>query len=81
MRYLLLAFSLAFVACGSSSDDSSDKSTNDTVGAEIAEDFNKTMDKAEDVEQKLLDSKSNIDAALKNAEGAVEEDEDGVKGE
>ncbi len=80
MRYLLLAISLTFVACGGSSDDSSEESKNDTVGAEIAEDFNRSMDRAKDVEQKLLDSKTNIDEALKNAEGAVEEDEDGVKG-
>lgn len=74
MKYFLLAASLLLVACGGSSgDDSSDKESNDTVGAEIAEDYNRQMDKARDVERQLQEQQKNIDDAVEG----VEEDEDG----
>ncbi len=73
MRYLLLVIILVFVGCGAgSSDEAPEESSNDTVGAEIAADFNKTMQKAEDVEQQLQESKENIDEALEAAEGSVD---------
>jgi len=77
MKYLLLAASLAFVACGGSSgDESSDSDSNDTVGAEIAEDYNKAMDKAKDVERILQEQQKKLDDAVEG----VEEDDDAVKG-
>ncbi len=77
MKYLILAACLAIVACGGSSgDESSEKDSNDTIGAEIAEDYNKAMDKAKDVERQLQEQQKNLDDAVEG----VEEDEDGVKG-
>jgi len=77
---LLATVALAIAACGGgSSSDEAEDGDNDTVGAEIAEDYNRQMDKAADVEAQLLESKKNIDAAVDDAEGAVEEDDNGVK--
>ena len=77
MKYFLLAASLAFVACGGSSgDESSERDSNDTVGAEIAEDYNKAMDKAKDIERQLQEQQKKLDDAVEG----VEEDDDGVKG-
>jgi hypothetical protein len=77
MKYFLLAASLAFVACGGSSDDeSSERDSNDTVGAEIAEDYNRQMDKAKDIERQLQEQQKKLDDAVEG----VEEDDDGVKG-
>ena len=78
LGFFLAILALTFTGCGSSSDES-DEDNNGTVGAEIAEDYNRQMDKAADVEAQLLESKKNIDDAVENAEGVVEEDEDGVK--
>ena len=71
MRYFLLAACLAFVACGGSSEDeSSDKDSNDTIGAEIAEDYNKAMDKARDVERKLQEQQKNLDDAVEGGQSS-----------
>ncbi len=72
---IMLSMGLLFVGCGggSSDDESSDSAAGDTVGAEIAEDFNESMDKARDIEEKLQDSKEAIDAAVEEAEGAVKD--------
>ena len=77
LSFFLLTAALTVMGCGAKADDESED--NDTVGAEIAEDYNRQMDKAREVETQLLESKQNIDDALENAEGAVEEDDDGVK--
>ena len=81
MKYLLILASLAslaLVACGSSADDTSDDTSDDasdrTVGTEIAEDFNSAMDKAQNVEDLLQESKENLDAALAEADEAIEEE-------
>ena len=75
MKYLMLLASLALVACGSSGDDATDEdSSGDTVGAEIAEDYNNAMDKAQNVEVLLQESKDNLDAALDEADEAIEEE-------
>lgn len=75
MKILLLLASLTLVACGSSDNDSSDEnSSGDTVGAEIAEDFNNAMDKAQNVEALSQESKENLDEALEEANGAIEEE-------
>ena len=78
LGFFLATLALIFAGCGSSSD-KSEEDDDGTIGAEIAEDYNRQMDKAADVEAQLLESKKNIDDAVENAEGAVEEDEDGVK--
>ena len=76
MKYFILAVSVALVACGGSSDDdSNDRDSNDTVGAEIAEDYNKAMDKAKDVERQLQEQQRKLDDAVEG----VEEDDDTVK--
>ena len=77
LSLFLVTTSLMVAGCGGDSGEESED--NDTVGAEIAEDYNRQMDKARDVESQLLESKQNIDDALEEAEGAVEEDDDGVK--
>ncbi len=74
MRVLIMAISLLLVACGGASDDESiDDAPGDTVGAEIAEGFIDSMDKARDVEDQIQKSKEEIDAALEEAEGGVKD--------
>ncbi len=74
MKALILASSLFLVACGGASDDeSTGDAPGDTVGAEIAAGFNKSMDKARDIEDQLQKSKEEIDAALEEAEGGVKD--------
>lgn len=73
---ILLSMGLLFAGCGgdSSEDESDDGAAGDTVGAEIAEDFNRSMDKARDIEEKLQDSKDAMDAAVEEAEGGVKDE-------
>jgi len=78
LSLFLLTIVFALAGCGGSSDNE-ESDDNETIGAEIAKDYNRQMDKAADVEAQLLESKKNIDEAVDNAEGAVEEDDDGVK--
>ena len=74
MKVLIMASSLFLVACGGASDDESpDDAPGDTVGAEIAEGFINSMDKAKDIEDQIQKSKDEIDAALEEAEGAVKD--------
>lgn len=74
MRVLIMAISLFLVACGGAADDeSTDNAPGDTVGAEIAEGFIDSMDKARDVENQLQKSKDEIDAALEDTEGGVKD--------
>ena len=74
MRVLIMAISLFLVACGGASDDeSTDSAPGDTVGAEIAEDFINSMDRAKDIEDQIQKSKEEIDAALEEAEGGVKD--------
>ena len=65
---MLLAFILTLVACGSGNSDDSRQRV-DTVGTEIANDYNKAMDKARNVETLSFESKDRMDAALDEAEG------------
>ena len=71
----MLSLGLLVVGCGgdSSNDESADNAEGDTVGAEIAEDFNRQMDKARDIEEILQDSKEEIDAAVEEADGGVKD--------
>jgi len=69
----ILAFALTLVACGS--DDAADLQSEvveeraPTVGQEIADDFNSSMDKARQVEEQAMEQKRKIDAALAEADG------------
>ena len=70
---IVLVFALTLVACGS--DEAADVESDvveeraPTVGKEIADDFNSSMDRARQVEEQALQQKQKIDAALKEAEG------------
>ena len=70
MRLITVLLCIALAGCGGDSTD--EEQTGETFGAEIAEDYKNQMEKAENVEQQLLDKKSNIDEAL----GDVEEETD-----
>jgi hypothetical protein len=45
----------------------------ETVGKEIADDYNRAMQKAQDVEVQLQDQKQRMDEALQEAEQAIED--------
>lgn len=63
---LLSTILLALAACGSGPDDAEER---ETIGAEIARDYNNAMDKARNVETLNLENKDRMDAALEEAEG------------
>jgi precorrin-2 methylase len=64
-----MAIGLLVAGCGGSSDD-------DTVGKEIADDYNEAMDKAREVEQQLQEQAEEID---RQVEQAVEEVEKAIE--
>ena len=69
----MLLLALTLVACGS--DELADGATEvveekaPNVGKEIADDYNRAMDRAKNVENQVMEQKQKIDAALKAAEG------------
>ncbi len=68
MKFMtMLAIALMLVACGS---DKSDEvvEAEPTVGKEIADDYNRAMDKARAVEEQAMQQKQRIDEALEQAE-------------
>lgn len=65
---IILVMSLLVTGCGSSSD-------KETVGKEIADDYNEAMDKAREVEDKLQEHKEDIDKALEEVEKSTEDQE------
>jgi precorrin-2 methylase len=65
--FVILAIGLLFAGCGSSSDE-------DTVGKEIADDYNEAMDKARAVEEEMQEHKDEIDKAVDDAMDEVEEE-------
>lgn len=76
---IVFAITLALVACGSdepvAGENDAPAATTErapTVGKEIADDLNNSMDRAREVNQMMMDEKENIDAALKEAEGGVD---------
>ena len=79
LSFFIATFALTIASCGGGSSSDEPDDDNGTIGAELAEDYNRQMDKARDVEAQLLESKQNVDDALEEAERSVEEDEDGVK--
>ena len=65
----MLAVALTLLACGS--DEPQEREP--TIGTEIAEDYNEAMDKAREVENQVMEQKEKIDAALQEAENAIDE--------
>jgi outer membrane lipoprotein-sorting protein len=61
---ILFALSLLMFACSSGESDSRDE----TIGKEIADDYNAAMNKAENVEALMQEQKEKMDEALKNAQ-------------
>jgi hypothetical protein len=60
----MLAMALTLVACGS--DETAEPEP--TVGKEIADDYNRQLEKARTVEDQMMEQKQKIDEALKEAE-------------
>ncbi len=68
MKFItMLAIALMLVACGSDKLDEAVEAE-PTVGKEIADDYNRSMDKARAVEEQAMQQKQKIDEALKQAE-------------
>lgn len=65
---LLLAVASLLVACGAGRNENA-KEPEETIGAEIANDYNKAMDKARDIENLSLEAKDRMDAAVEEAQG------------
>ena len=63
MMKALVVVALSLLMFGCSSDES--ESRGDTIGAEIADDYNAAMDKAEDVEAKLKEQQEELAKALR----------------
>ena len=63
---VILTIGLFVGGCGGSSDEES-------IGKEIADDYNEAMDKAREVEDKMQEHKEEIDKALEEVEKAIEE--------
>ncbi len=65
MKFLtIIAIALALVAC--SSDEKPEREP--TVGKEIADEYNRQIDKARAVEDQVMEQKQKIDEALKQVE-------------
>ena len=62
---LILTMSLLVFACSSGDSDSREE----TIGKEIADDFNESMDKAREIENQMMEQKEKMDEALRQAEG------------
>ena len=69
MKFLtMLAIALTLVACGA--DEATEREP--TVGKEIADDYNRQMDKAREVEIQVMEQKRRIDEALAEGESRPE---------
>ena len=66
MRYLVLVGALLLLGCGS---ESSPEEESDTVGKEIADDYNEMQDRADAVGDVLEQQKKDLDAAIEESEG------------
>ena len=66
MKYLVLLSALLILGCGSGS---STEEESETVGKEIAEDFNEMQDRADAVGDMLEQQKDDLDAAIEESEG------------
>jgi len=71
MRTLLAVILSMFVlACSSDKPEEVEERT-ETIGKEIADNYNQALDRAKDVEAKLQEQKEAIDKALQEAEKAA----------
>jgi hypothetical protein len=68
MRYLILLAALAIAACGSSSDDSSAAEAVEQGSDVLGESLHESLEAAEAVEDELMKSKEDMDAAIEKAE-------------
>ena len=76
---ILLASTMAIAAlmlsaCGSDESDTVESSDEDTVGAQIADDYNRQMQRARDVEIQLQDKMDRVEDALREADSQAAED-------
>jgi hypothetical protein len=70
MRALLVfTISLLMLGCSSGETDSRDE----TIGKEIADDYNAAMDKAKNVENQVMEQKQKMDDALREAEQSTQD--------
>ncbi len=67
MRAITYLFA-AMILCACSTDRDDEASSGTTVGAEIAEDYNNALDKAEAVEDQVMEQKRKLDEALDDTE-------------
>lgn len=65
---LLSALVTLLVACGVGGDENASEQE-ETVGAEIANEYNKALDNAHNVENLSFEARDRMDAALEEAEG------------
>lgn len=68
---ILLSLAALLVMFGCAAEDAEE--ARDTVGHQIAADYNAAMDKARNVEDELLQQKKKMDAALAEAEDALKD--------
>jgi hypothetical protein len=68
---MLLGLVLALAACdpGTTTTSEDREQREETVGTEVARDYNNAMDKARNVETLNFENKDRMDAALEEAEG------------
>lgn len=67
----LVVFAISMLMFGCSSGDSD--SREETIGKEIADDYNAAMDKAQNVENQVMEQKQKIDEALREAEKTAQD--------
>ena len=63
MRMAVMLLALVLAGCGGESDE--------TIGKEIADDYNRAMDEAREVEEQLQEQQQAIEDALEEAERAL----------
>lgn len=67
----LVVFAMSLLMFGCSSGDSDVRE--ETIGKEIADDYNAAMDKAQNVENQVMEQKQKIDEALREAEKTAQD--------
>jgi len=75
MRILMLALCLTISACGGGSDAAKEDAREETKEA-VFDPYVSSMDKANAVEQQVLDQKDQLDKAIRESEGGASEDDD-----